>query len=81
MGGRFQVIESRFGAQGRDICLRQIEGCQLLGRVSGGIVHFLNDDLNAAHIFLHRENTTPHMLPYAMELDPGLIRANKNLEE
>jgi len=77
MGGCFQIIERGFGTQGSQICLRQIEGGQLLGRISGGIVEFLNDDLNAAHTALHRENTTPHILPYAMELDPGLIRANK----
>ena len=56
MCGCFQVIERGFGAQGSEICLRQIEGGQLLGWVSGGIVHFLNDDLNAAHTALHREN-------------------------
>jgi integrase len=32
-----------------------------------------------AHTALHRENITPHILPYAIELDPGLIRANGEL--
>jgi hypothetical protein len=75
MCGCFQVIERGFGTQGREICLRQIKGGQLLGRITGGIVHFLNDDLNAVHTALHGENTAPHILPYAMELDPELIRA------
>ena len=72
MCGRLQIIECRFGAQGSEIGLRQIEGGQLLGRVIPRIVDFLNDNLNAAHTALHRENTTLHMLPYAMDLTHDL---------